>query len=166
MDKLECLFCQKYYPHNFSFPFCPDCSEPLLFSHLIKKGKIYKEKTHPLEKFIDFLPLSTINQSISLGEKETPLIRQYQIEKNYDLPVTFVKNETFNPTHSFKDRGTAVAVQKAVSMGVTKIGTVSTGNMAASTAAYGAKAGLETYVLLKEETSQDKLLESYVAEYG
>jgi threonine synthase len=57
----------------------------------------------------------------------------------------------------FKDRGTALAIQKAAALGFKRIGTVSTGNMAASTAAYGARAGIRTFVLLKEGTSRTSI---------
>jgi threonine synthase len=70
----------------------------------------------------------------------------------------YVKDESLNPTGSFKDRGTAVAIQKIVSMKIDKIGTVSTGNMATSTAAYGAKADRKTFVFIKEDISNEKLL--------
>jgi threonine synthase len=93
-----------------------------------------------------------------LGEGNTPLIQLDRLKEDFDLPPVFIKNETVNPIACFKDRGTVVAVQKAVSLGIKKIGTVSTGNMASSTAAYGAKAGLETFVLLKEDITPDKLL--------
>lgn len=158
MENFECLFCQKKYPLSLFSSFCPECEEPLLISYLPKKRKFYPEKTFLLEKFLDFLPLSSVDKSLSLGEGNTPLLYLTRLKKKYHLPFLLVKNETANPTHSFKDRGTSVAVQKAVSLGVKKIGTVSTGNMAASTAAYGAKAGLETFVLLKEDTSQEKLM--------
>jgi threonine synthase len=69
-----------------------------------------------------------------------------------------VKDESLNPTGSFKDRGTAVAIQKVVSSKIDKIGTVSTGNMATSTAAYGAKADRKTVVFIKEDISNEKLL--------
>jgi threonine synthase len=110
-----------------------------------------------LEEFIDFLPLSEGNAELSLGEGRTSLTRLRRIENRLKLPLLWAKNEFLNPTSSFKDRGTAVAVQKAVSMGIKWMGTVSTGNMASSTAAYGAKAGLKTCVLLKEDISTEKL---------
>ena len=87
-----------------------------------------------------------------------------KIGRKLGLPPLWAKVEGLNPSFSFKDRGTAVAIQKAVSLGVKKIGTVSTGNMAASTAAYGARAGLETFVLLKEGTSVSSLLSARI--YG
>jgi threonine synthase len=62
-----------------------------------------------------------------------------------------------NPTGSFKDRGTVVAVQRAKTSRLRKIGTVSTGNMGASTAAYGARAGIQTFVLAKQDTPREKL---------
>lgn len=158
MEKLGCLFCRRQYPLDMFFPFCPSCHEPLLFSYPSKKRIFFWEKKASLEKFLDFLPLSKINLRFSLGEGNTSLIELSRLRKKRNLPALFAKNETVNPTHSFKDRGTSVAVQKAISLGIKRIGTVSTGNMASSTAAYGAKAGLETYLFLKEGSSTEKIV--------
>jgi threonine synthase len=158
MENLECVFCQKQYLLDIFFPFCPECKEPLLYPSSNKRRKFSLEKTSPLEKFLDFLPLSKINPNLSLGEGNTPLIQLSRLKERFELPQVLVKNETVNPIACFKDRGTTVAVQKAVSLGIKKIGTVSTGNMASSTAAYGARAGLETFVFVKEDISSDKLL--------
>jgi len=107
--------------------------------------------------FADFLPLETVDRELGLGEGLTPLVRLGRIGASLGLAALHAKNEAQNPTGSFKDRGTSVAVQKAVALGMPRIGTVSTGNMAASTAAYGARAGLPTFVLLKEGTSTTSL---------
>ncbi len=157
MENLECIFCQKTYPLDLSFPFCPECEEPLLISYPSQKRKFFFQRKG-LGKYIDFLPLREIDHDLMLGEGNTPLLRLNRIEEKLNLSSILVKNETTNPTHSFKDRGSVIAVQKAASLGVDRIGTVSTGNMAVSTAAYGARAGLKTYVLLKEDISQEKLL--------
>ncbi|MCK7482539.1 MAG: threonine synthase [Candidatus Moduliflexus flocculans] len=107
--------------------------------------------------FLDFLPLDAVDPALSLGEGLTPLVRLGRLGSALGLSTLHAKNEAQNPTGSFKDRGTAVAIQKAVALGRPRIGTVSTGNMAASTAAYGARAGLPTFVLLKEGTSLTSL---------
>lgn len=159
MEKLECLFCLKKYPLDISFPFCPTCGEPLLFSYPAKRRKFSLEKNSSVERFLDFLPLRKFDAKLSLGEGNTPLTELCRLKEKWKLrPLLLAKNETVNPTHSFKDRGTTVAVQKALSLGFKRIGTVSTGNMASSTAAYGAKAGLQTFVLLKEGSSREKIL--------
>jgi threonine synthase len=158
MENLECIFCQKKYPLDVFHPFCPVCRQPLLWDSSRKKKKIFLLREYSLEKFLDFLPLKKIDFNLSLGEGNTPLTRLSRLMKSFDLSPVFVKNEALNPTSSFKDRGTAVAVQKAVSLGIQRIGTVSTGNMAFSTAAYGAKAGLETFIFLKEDCSPQKVL--------
>jgi threonine synthase len=158
MDNLECIFCQRKYALNIFNHFCPSCNEPLLYAFPKKKKAFRLKKESSLEKFLDFLPLAEVDLNLSLGEGNTPLLRLDRLMKKFNLSPVFLKNEAVNPTSSFKDRGTAVAVQKAVSLGVERIGTVSTGNMASSTAAYGAKAGLKTFVLLKEDSSIDKVL--------
>jgi threonine synthase len=158
MENLECIFCERKYPLDIFNLFCPVCGEPMLWSSPLKKRAFHLEKEAPLEKFLDFLPLGKIDLNLSLGEGNTPLLKLSRLMKSSSLSPVFIKNEAVNPSASFKDRGTAVAIQKAVSLGMRRIGTVSTGNMAFSTAAYGAKAGLETFVLLKEDCSREKIL--------
>lgn len=162
MEHLECLFCQKSYPVNPFKTFCTKCKEPLLFPISSSKKNIFFEKLNSLNKFLDFLPLEHIDPNLCLSQGGTPLIPINNLKKRFNLPPTFVKNETLNPTGSFKDRGTVVAVQKALDLGISKIGTVSTGNMASSTAAYGARAGLETFVLVKEDTPTEKIVSTLV----
>jgi len=156
MDFVECLFCRKAFSHDPFSPFCPDCGEPMLI--LAASGPAPKTvrmaKSHPLERFADFLPLPAFNPALSLGEGDTPFVPLKELGAQLGIPRLFAKNEAQNPTGSFKDRGTAVAIQKAVALGFQSVGTVSTGNMAASTSAYGARAGLRTIVLLKEGTSR------------
>lgn len=162
MEHLECLFCQKSFPVNPFLTFCSTCREPLLFPASSSKKTIFFEKSNSLEKFLDFLPLEHIDPNLCLSQGDTPLIPLSNLMKKFNLPPTFAKNETLNPTWSFKDRGTVVAVQKAVELGIDKIGTVSTGNMASSTAAFGARAGLQTFILVKEDTSSEKIVSTLV----
>lgn len=162
MEHLECLFCQKTFPVNPFMTFCSECREPLLFPIFSSKKTIFFEKSNSLNKFLDFLPLEHIDSNLCLSHGDTPLIPLINLMKKFNLPQTFVKNETLNPTGSFKDRGTVVAVQKAVELGIDKIGTVSTGNMASSTAAFGARAGLQTFILVKEDTSSEKIVSTLV----
>jgi threonine synthase len=162
METLTCFFCKNSYPLDLYRTLCPVCHEPLLYDMPKKEKKFRLKKDHPLEAMLDFLPLASVDRGLSLDEGNTPLTRLRSIEKKFGFPQLFAKNETTNPTHSFKDRGTAVAVQKAMSLGCKRIGTVSTGNMAASTAAYGARAGLETIVLAKEDTPEEKLVPSAI----
>ncbi len=159
MDRFECLACGPLVSRDPYSPFCPGCGEPLFVAPAPRPGgrRIREERTLAIERFIDFLPLERIDPLLSLGEGSTPLVRLERVAQTLGLSDVTAKNEAQNPTGSFKDRGTAVAVQRAVAIGAERIGTVSTGNMAASTAAYGARAGLETYVLLKEGTSATSL---------
>src|SRR4030043_1164672 len=157
MDRLECLFCARRYPLDVFEIFCPFCHEPMLVSSTPRKRSFALDRSLSLEKYQSFLPLAHVDKTLSLGEGNTPLLPLDRVRRKHHLPPVYAKNETINPTQSFKDRGTAVAIQKAVSLGIKSIGTVSTGNMAGSTAAYGAKAGLKTVVLLKGDTPVDKI---------
>jgi threonine synthase len=157
MDRLECLFCGRKFPLNVFEIFCPRCHEPMVISSPPRKRTFALDRRLSLEKYRSFLPLAHVDETLSLGEGDTPLVALERFRRQHNLPPVYAKNETLNPTQSFKDRGTAVAVQKAVALGLKTIGTLSTGNMAGSTAAYGARAGLRTIILLKEDMPDDKI---------
>jgi len=163
MNKLKCFFCQEqssFVPNQIQ---CPRCGQPMLFAEEHdKKKKVYEEKNLSIEKYRDFLPLDSVDPDLSLGEGQTPLIRLSNLERQLKLPALMAKVEAANPTLSFKDRGTVIVVQKARQMGLERIGTVSTGNMAASTAAYAARAGMETVVLIKKGASAMSVLAAAV----
>ncbi len=157
MRPLECIFCKKSYPPDPFSLLCTSCQEPLLAVSPDTACEIHSNKDHPLERYIDFLPIKKFSPEFSLGEGNTPLLKLNRLKHEFILPDLYAKNEMLNPTGSFKDRGTVLAVQRASLLGIKKIGTVSTGNMAVSTGAYGARAGLKTLVLVSENVSDEKL---------
>jgi len=159
MEKLECLFCAKAFPLDIFRPFCPVCGEPLIVHRASDRPRAFHpEGRLAIEIFRDFLPLKKIDPQLSLGEGDTPFLELSRLGTKFDLPPVFAKNEAQNPTGSFKDRGTVVAVHKARELGLGRIGTISTGNMAGSTAAYAAKAGMKSVIFVKEDTPREKLL--------
>ena len=99
-----------------------------------------------IERYRDRLPVGPGTPSLTLGEGGTPLVRSERLSARLGVDLYF-KCEGMNPTGSFKDRGMAVAVAKAIEDGAEGIVCASTGNTAASAAAYAARAGLTAVVL-------------------
>ncbi len=98
-----------------------------------------------------------VRERISMGEGGTPLLRARRIERQFGCKEVWLKDETRNPTGSFKDRGTAVGVALLAHLGFRAVGTVSTGNMARSVAAYAARAGMESNIWVGARTPPEKL---------
>jgi threonine synthase len=88
------------------------------------------------------------DQGVSLPEGDTPLHRVPRLEESVGVETLRIKHEGMNPTGSFKDRGMTVGVRVAERLGVGRLACASTGNTSAALAAYGARAGMETLVLL------------------
>jgi threonine synthase len=99
-----------------------------------------------------------------MGEGNTPIVFVPRLAEKIGVRSLGIKNESMNPTWSFKDRGTSCCTTHAKALGFNHIGTVSSGNMAASVAAYGSYAGFKTTILVKENLADEKL--SPVAIYG
>jgi threonine synthase len=117
-----------------------------------------------LKRYRDFLPLAGEHEHLWLGEGFTPLVQAPQAAAGLRGARLLLKNETVNPTWSFKDRGTVVAVADALERKACCLGVVSTGNMAASVSAYGSRAGLPVLVLVGEGIPDVKL--GPIAVYG
>ena len=119
-----------------------------------------------IERYREFLPVSSATPVISLGEGNTPLIYSPRLNERVGSGCdVFVKNEGVNPTGSFKDRGMTVAVSKAIERGTRALICASTGNTSASAAAYAARAGISCVVILPVgKIATGKLLQAFV--YG
>ena len=114
-----------------------------------------------LERYADFLPLTSATPRIDLGEGSTPLVRSAHIGPSIGIDQLYFKLEMANPTGSFKDRGMVVAVAKAIEEGARAVLCASTGNTSASAAAYAAHCGLAAYVFLpKGGAASGKLAQS------
>ena len=104
-----------------------------------------------INKYREFLPVTDSTPVVTLNEGNTPLIKAENLAKKIGIDAEiYLKFEGSNPTGSFKDRGMTMAVTKAKESGSGAIICASTGNTSASAAAYGAKAGLKTYVLIPD----------------
>lgn len=159
-DRLKCPVCGLEFYFRPNDIFCPGCGQPGLIQNSISGDlKIAEQAATTLEKFASFLPLKQVRPELSLGEGQTPLLALSNLERSGRL---LAKLESSNPTLSFKDRGSALVVQKALELGWPAIGTVSTGNMASSTAAYAARAGLKCVLLVKRGTAVTALRSSAI----
>ncbi len=153
--KLKCSICGKTYDKPLQR--C-ECGEPVEFE--LFEGEPYIGKS-VWERFWDFWPLEPA-LDFSLGEGDTPLVKS-RLGDEFGIKL-YLKNETVNPTWSFKDRGTFLAMSYALKAGYKAVGTVSTGNMAASVSAYATRFGLKAKILVSEGAGDEKL--KAVSVYG
>jgi len=102
-----------------------------------------------VERYRDRLPLEPGDRVVSLGEGSTPLVHAEALSRELGVDL-WLKLESMNPTGSFKDRGMTVAVSRAVAQGARAVICASTGNTAASAAAYAARAGMTAAILLPQ----------------
>jgi threonine synthase len=122
------------------------------------KGARIRSGRYLWERFSDFLPFTRLNPACSLGEGSTPLLPAGDMLAEYaGIRHLLLKNETQNPTWSFKDRGSLTTLFMAQEMGERVTATISTGNMGHSVAAYAAKAGIGAIVFIPSFTPAEKL---------
>jgi threonine synthase len=115
-------------------------------------------------RYRDLLPIPDEAPVVTLGEGFTPLVRAERLGAELGLRNLYLKNDTMNPTNSFKDRVVSVAVTWARAHGFETMGCASTGNLAHSVAAYSARAGLEAYVFMPADIESAKLVATGVYE--
>src|SRR5436305_13935332 len=108
-------------------------------------------------RFTEYLPAMQPEHRISLGEGSTPLIDAPRLAEAAGIARLYLKLDSQNPTGSFKDRGTAVAVAEALARGATHLVEDSSGNAGASAAGYAARAGLRCTIYAPEAAPAAKL---------
>jgi threonine synthase len=125
----------------------------------LDRGSFNKRPT-TLWRYRELLPLKENSEVIDLGAGYTILHDCGNLAKELKIRKMYVKDDTVNPTGSFKDRPATVAVSKALEFGYKAVGCASTGNLAAATAAHASKAELPCYVFIPVNTEVDKVLQA------
>lgn len=111
-------------------------------------------------RWFDFFPLEDRSCIVSLGEGSTPLLHAARLGQELGISKLYLKNDTVLPTGSLKDRSNSVGISKARELGFTTATVMSTGNAAASVAAYAAAAGLKSIVMVPAGTAPSKITQA------
>ena len=125
----------------------------------VLKREALARREKSLWRYREVLPLPLHVEPITLGEGGTPLLRAASSGTEFGLPNLWVKDESQNPTQSFKARGMAVAVSMAKHLGATKLAVPTAGNAGGALAAYAARAGLEAHIFMPRDTPRANVIE-------
>ncbi len=121
---LECPECGKHFDAKRLQTFCEDCNSPLVAHYDFDKARRFLDpktaaaRPRGLWRWAEILPMHEEKNRMTLGEGDTPLILTLRLGKSLDLKNLFIKDESANPTASFKARGLAMAVSKAAELKV------------------------------------------------
>jgi threonine synthase len=132
--------------------------------HTKRRDDVLNRPERSIWRWQEFLPIERDGAIVTLGEGGTPLLPVERLRRDVGGAAIYLKNDTVLPTGSLKDRSNAVAVSRAIEEGRTVVAVASTGNAAASVAAYAACAGLKSVVFVPEATASGKLAQA--AAYG
>jgi threonine synthase len=171
IKSLQCRECRKEYEPQFRYV-CEDCFGPL--DVLYNEDNIIGVNKHTFEsrektywRYFELLPIADRSNIVSLNAGLTPLQAADKLGPKLGLKNLYIKNDSVNPTFSFKDRPAGVAVSRAKETKLKAVGCASTGNLAAATAAHAAKAGLPCYIFAPSDIEHVKIAQalSYGAEF-
>jgi threonine synthase len=168
---LKCRECGKEYEPQFRYV-CEECFGPLdviyEFHSNIKRETFTSRKEKTYWRYFELLPIANKNNIVNLHAGLTPLQKADRLAKEIGgLKDLFIKNDSVNPTFSFKDRPAGIAVSRAKETRLKAVGCASTGNLASATAAHAAVAELPCYIFAPSDIEHVKIAQalSYGAEF-
>ena len=162
---LECALCGLKHEAHRLHNLCTACGKPLLVRYDLERARITLTKDSlasrrpDLWRYREVLPVEDDRNIVSLGEGWTPLVHAPRLGKRVGIHELYIKDESQNPTLSFKARGMAAAVSMAKELGATKLAVPSAGNAAGALAAYAARAGLKSYIFMPRDTPRANVVE-------
>ena len=166
---LTCGLCGTSHAVDQLQNLCTNCQKPLLagYDHDAIKATftpdvVRKRTIRSMWKFWDVLPVNDPSEAVSLGEGLTPLLRCNRTGAFEAFDNLFIKDESFNPTGSFKARGMSAAVTVARNLGVKTVALPSAGNAAGAATYYSSRAGMGCVLFMPEDTPPANIVESLV----
>ncbi len=161
IKSLQCRECKKEYTPTFRY-ICEECFGPLDvnydFPAINKNTFANRENTY--WRYHELLPIESKSNIVSIGAGFTPLIKADKLGEKLGLNNLYIKNDSVNPTFSFKDRPAGVAISKAKEFGLSAVGCASTGNLASATAAHAAKGGFPCYIFAPSDIEHAKITQA------
>lgn len=158
---LQCRECKKEYESKFKY-ICDECFGPLdvkyNFPSITKQT--FEGREHTYWRYFEMLPIEEKSNIVSINAGMTPLIKADKLGQELGLNNLYIKNDSVNPTFSFKDRPAGIAVSKAKEFGLTAVGCASTGNLASATAAHAAKGGFPCHIFAPSDIELAKIAQA------
>ena len=162
---LECAACGLEHEAQRLHNLCRECGKPLLVRYDLERAgrSLTKEslsgRRADMWRYREVLPVESDENVVTLGEGWTPLLRTERLGQKLGLGNLYIKDESKNPTQSFKARGMTTAVSMAKELGARKLAVPSAGNAAGALAAYSARAGLECFIFMPRDTPRANIVE-------
>ena len=166
---LVCADCGEHFDADRIHTFCPTCQAPLLARYDLATGRDRLDRdefrTRPIGmwRWEEVLPVRDRANIVSLGEGDTPLLLTPRLGAGLGLDRVYVKDESLNPTFSFKARGLGAAISKAKELGIEKVIIPTAGNAGGAMAAYAARAGMRAHIFMPNDTPIANIEESRIA---
>lgn len=154
LTHLECGYCGRRLEADRLWNLCPDCGKPLLARYDLEAARdaldrsAVSRREPTLWRYRELLPVRDPRFKLCLGEGFTPLFHARRLGSELGFRNLFIKDEGLNPTGSFKARGLAVAVSRALELGVRSLSIPTAGNAGCAMSAYAALAGMEAHVFM------------------
>ncbi|HKR02409.1 MAG TPA: threonine synthase [Pyrinomonadaceae bacterium] len=162
---LECGACGRQHEARRLHNLCTECGKPLLVRYDLERAArtLTKEsligRPSNLWRYREVLPIEREENIVTLGEGWTPLLPAPRLAARVGVGDLFIKDESQNPTQSFKARGMAAAVSMAKELGAGPLAVPSAGNAAGALSAYAARAGLEAHIFMPRDTPRANIIE-------
>ena len=169
LSHLLCSGCSREFSSDKIHTYCPDCQSPLLAIYDLKQvhSQVDRDEISRRQKGMwrwhELLPITDTKDIVFLGEGDTALLKVPNLGKELGLTNLFVKDESTNPTGSFKARGLAAAVSKAKELGIEKVIIPTAGNAGGAMAAYAARADIQALIYMPNDTPRANIEESRMA---
>lgn len=160
-----CYGCGASAPATTRGENCPGCGEP--FSIRVNPAEgcdAVQSRPQSMWSYFDLLPIESREYVVTLDEGATPLLEAPRLAERCELGQVLLKNETCNPTGSFKDRQISVGISHARAVGAQTVAVVSSGNVACAAAAYAARAGMRAILFMHAMAAPGKIAQA--AAYG
>jgi threonine synthase len=169
VTELTCSGCGRIFSVHEVLTFCPDCQSPILVNYDLTGARQHLDRNEihcrlkGMWRWHEILPVLERQNMVSLGEGDTALLRLPRLGESFGLNNLFVKDESSNPTGSFKARGLSAAISKARELGIKKVIIPTAGNAGGAMAAYAARADMQALIYMPKDTPRANIEESLMA---